>query len=68
VQGEQNTLNDLGGEDDRNPKAEGKGAVPNALCLKETDKKDMYEYTTNYNSFEKKHTQDYPKYAPKTRL
>ena len=68
VEGERNTLNDLGGDDDRHPKAEGKGAVPNALCLKETNKKDMYEFKTNYNSFKNKNTKDFPKHAPKTRL
>jgi hypothetical protein len=53
TEGVNNMLDDLGEEVRRNesPKVEGKGSVPNALCLKETNKKDMYAFTTNFNAF-----------------
>ena len=61
-----NQLDGLG--EDEEPKIEGKGAVPNALCLKETNKKDMYAYKTNFNAFQKKHKEDFPKHKVIPRL
>jgi hypothetical protein len=55
-----NKLEQLGGQFDQSPRAEGKGFVPGAICTKAMAQADMYNYDSQLDTFKKRYKEEYP--------